>query len=157
MYQHTKNQFIPLILWDKANFRVLWPVSKPIFDHPHLKISMNLHQHAKSQAFSSLCSSDVVDLKILQSDWPRAFWYISQELDFSQIWDLCKNTANNINFPYRLQSYIWSTFGPFQIISKCSFQEKTTFVLCPYEEMSPHYKLHIETLSFNLCHFLIFQ
>ena len=48
---------------------------------------MNLHQHAEIQAFSSLCSSDVVDLKILQSDWPRAFWYISQELDFSQIWD----------------------------------------------------------------------
>ena len=65
---------------------------------------MNLHQQAKSQAFSSLSSSDVVDLKILQSDWPRAFWYISQELDFSQVWDLCKNTANNINFPYKLYS-----------------------------------------------------
>ena len=35
------------------------------------------------QAFSSLCSGDLVNLKILQSEWPRAFWLISQEQDFS--------------------------------------------------------------------------
>ena len=38
------------------------------------------------------------DLKIQQSDWPRAFWSISQEQDLSQIWDLYRDTANNINF-----------------------------------------------------------
>ena len=26
---------------------------------------------------------------------------LSQEQDFSQIWDLCKNTVNSINFYYR--------------------------------------------------------
>ena len=60
---------------------------------------MNLHQHAKNQGFSSSCSRDIVDLKILRSDWLRAFWPIAQEPDFSQIQDLCKNTAN-INFHY---------------------------------------------------------
>ena len=30
-------------------------------------------------------SRDIVDLKTLQSDWPRAFWSISQEQDFYNI------------------------------------------------------------------------
>ena len=65
---------------------------------------MNLYQHAKNQAFSSFSSTETVNLKILQSDRPRAFWPISQEPDFSQIWDLCKNTVVNINFLYRPNS-----------------------------------------------------
>ena len=32
------------------------------------------------------------------------FWPISQEPEFSQIWDLCWNTANNINVHYRTNS-----------------------------------------------------
>ena len=31
----------------------------------------------------------------------RTFWPISQEHKFSQIWDLCRDTGNNINFHYR--------------------------------------------------------
>ena len=73
-----------------------------------LLISMNLHhgciQHAKDQAFSSFCSRDLVNLKILQSDWPRAFWAIPHKPDFSKVWDLCKNTANNIKLLYRPNS-----------------------------------------------------
>ena len=41
---------------------------------------------------------------ILQPDWSREFWPISQEPEFSQVWDLCKNTANIIKFIYRLNS-----------------------------------------------------
>ena len=48
---------------------------------------MNLYQHAKNQAFSSFRSGDIVNLKILQSHRPRAFWPISQEPDFSQVRD----------------------------------------------------------------------
>ena len=41
---------------------------------------MNLYQHAKNEAVSSICAGEmVVDLKILQSEWLRAFWPISQE------------------------------------------------------------------------------
>ena len=40
---------------------------------------MNLHQYAKNH-FSSFCSRDIVNLKVLQSDWLRAFWPISQKL-----------------------------------------------------------------------------
>ena len=46
----------------------------------------------------------MVDLKILQSDWLRAFWPIPQEQDFSQTYHLCRNTTNNINFHYRSNS-----------------------------------------------------
>ena len=73
------------------SWRPEWP--HLIFDHAHspiffnqLSISMNLHQHAKNQAVSSFYSRVTVDLKILHSDWSRAFWYISQEPDFSIIW-----------------------------------------------------------------------
>ena len=54
----------------------------------------------KHQAFSLFCSRDIVDLKILQSDWLTAFWPISQEPDFSQVQDLCKNTAIIKTFLY---------------------------------------------------------
>ena len=65
---------------------------------------MNLHQFAKNQAFSIFCSRDIVNLKILQSDWLRAFWTISHDPDFSQVQDLCKNTANIITFLHRQNS-----------------------------------------------------
>ena len=64
---------------------------------------MNLYQYAKNQAFSSFSSRDIVNLKMLQSDWLRAFWGISQKPKFSQAWDLCKNTAN-IKLLYRPNS-----------------------------------------------------
>ena len=92
-YQHTKNQFIPLVPFtDTANFSVVrpdWPqpfLTKltPIF-FKQLLISINLYQHAKNNAFSSMCSGDRVNLKILQYDWPRVFWPIFQEPDFSQV------------------------------------------------------------------------
>ena len=58
----------------------------------------------KNQTSSSFCSRDIVNLKILRSDWSRAFWPISLEPEFSQVWDLCKNTANIIEFLYRSNS-----------------------------------------------------
>ena len=90
---------------------------------------MNLYQNAKNQASFS---RDIVDLKILQSDLPRALWPINQEPDSSQIWDLCQKAANNINFRYGRNSekwktkfsnklkktYFWSIFGPFFFSSK---------------------------------------
>ena len=62
---------------------------------------INLHQQAKSQATSSICSRDIVDLQILQSDWHRAFQPVTLEPDFFQISDLHRNTTNNTNFHYR--------------------------------------------------------
>ena len=44
-----------------------------------------LYQHAKNQAISLIYSRDMVDQKIMQSDWLRTFRPISQEQKFSQI------------------------------------------------------------------------
>ena len=87
---------------------------------------MNLYQHAKNYNFSSFCFRDIIDLKIIQYDWPGEFWPISQEPDFSQIWNFCKNRENNINFCYRpnfkkwlnfpinsKKPIFWQIFGPF--------------------------------------------
>ena len=49
-------------------------------------------------------SGEIVDLKIMQSDLLRAFWIISQEQDLFQRMDLCRNTADNINFYYETNS-----------------------------------------------------
>ena len=65
---------------------------------------MNFYRHVENQTISSLCSGDVVDSKILESDWLRAFSHISQEPNFSQIWELYKNRANKVNFHYRTVS-----------------------------------------------------
>ena len=58
-------------------------------------------EYTRNLLISSICFKDLVDLKILQSDWPRAFRPISQEPDFSEVWALCSNIANNINFHFR--------------------------------------------------------
>ena len=59
---------------------------------------MNLYQQAKNQDISWIRSGDIVDIKMVQSDWLRAFWLISQKLDLSQIWDFQRNTASSITF-----------------------------------------------------------
>ena len=128
-----QKQSIPSIhSWDTANFRVPWPdcpfltipTQKP-FDQ--LLIYVNLYQHAKNQAISLSCSGDMFDWKILQFDWLKTFWPISHELKFSQIWNLCRNTENNINFHCGTKSVkindnnfqkfkkpcFWPIFGPF--------------------------------------------
>ena len=72
-------------------------------------------------------SRDMVDLKIWKSDWARVFWPLSQEQDFSQIWDLWKDISKNINFHFKPSSeelmtkflnkfkktYFWLIFGTF--------------------------------------------
>ena len=44
-----------------------------------------MYQHVKNMVVSSIYSGEIVDLKILQSDWPRAFWITHQEQDFQNI------------------------------------------------------------------------
>ena len=85
---------------EKTMAKLATPISdmanQKIFDQ--VLIFVNLHQHAKNQANSSISSGDIVDLKTLQRDWLRGFRPLSQEQDFPEIWDLGKNRANNITF-----------------------------------------------------------
>ena len=68
-----------------------------------LLIFVNFYQHAKIEAVLLIYPGEMLDLKILQSEWLRAFWAISQEQDLSQI-DLFRNTANKKNFHCRTNS-----------------------------------------------------
>ena len=78
--KHPKPVYSITVFVSTANFRFLQPVWAhqfmttpiPIFFH-QLLISMNLFHHANSQAFSSFHSRHIIYLRILQSDWPRAF------------------------------------------------------------------------------------
>ena len=63
-------------------------------------ISMNLYQHANNQVFSLFCSRDIFDLKMLWSDWSRAFWPISQEPEFTK-YGICPSVQQLIYFHYR--------------------------------------------------------
>ena len=103
LYQHAKNQFHQLFLEiqsvlesrDQIDQTSFWPCPK--FCN-QLLIFVNLYQHAKNEPISSICSGEIFDLKIPQSEWLKAFWPISQEQHFSQIENLYRNTANDINF-----------------------------------------------------------
>ena len=65
---------------------------------------MQFYQHAKDQAISLICSGDMVDQKSLKSGCLRTFWPISQEQNFFWIWNLCRNTENDIKFYFRTNS-----------------------------------------------------
>ena len=82
--------------------RFLSPVARvvtPIFNHANpnnLQSIFNFLEFvlkSKNQAISSIFSEYIVDLKILQFDWLKAFWPTTQEPDFSQIWNFSRHTA----------------------------------------------------------------
>ena len=76
-----KKKLIPFVhSLDIVNFKV----QRPDWPHPflillnqknssQLLIFVNLYQHAKSEVDSSICSGEMVDLKILQSDSQKHF------------------------------------------------------------------------------------
>ena len=47
-----------------------------------LLIFVDLYQHAKIEAVSSIFSGDMLDLKILQAEWLKEFWAISGTIFF---------------------------------------------------------------------------
>ena len=94
-----KNQLILSIHpWDTAILECyelsghihFWPCTPKTFS-----VNMNLYQYAENQAILSICSGDRANLKILQSNWLKAFWTISQKPHFTQIWDFYYSTNGN--------------------------------------------------------------
>ena len=53
-------------------------VQKSDWPYPPLTMSKQ-NTHAEIESVSLTCSGEILDLKILQSYWLRAFWTISQE------------------------------------------------------------------------------
>ena len=94
-----------------------------IFDHAHpniLQSTFNFNElvsTGKNMTFSFFSSRDIVALKILQFDWSRAIWFISQKKHYPQMWDLCMNTSNDITDQI-LEKKLWQNF---QLIHKTLF------------------------------------
>ena len=85
-------------------------MTTPIFDYSNPKnfnqFLVNLYQYVKKpRNISFFYFEDIVDSKSLQSNWPGAFGPISQEPNFSQIWDIW-GVVNNVNVHYRTNSEI---------------------------------------------------
>ena len=85
-----KNQFIPSIHCNTANFRALWAQWPhrylTIFAKKNFQSAFNFWKFVstcKNQAINSFYSGNLIDLEIFQPDWLRSFWSISQELIFS--------------------------------------------------------------------------
>ena len=66
----------------------------------------------------------MVDLEMLESDWLRPFQPLSQEQDFSQIYDLCRNRGNKTNFHHWtnsvkiIEQIQWKLLNKFSLNSK---------------------------------------
>ena len=76
LYQHAKNQLIPSLRQSQLQSpETNWPNS--YFDHAQTKNVRAIFNFCEFELSSY--SGKIVDLKILQSDWLRAFWSISQE------------------------------------------------------------------------------
>ena len=80
LYQYAKKSDPSVLSWDRVNFRVQrpdWPHSfltmpqQKLFNQ--LLIFVNLYQHTKNVAVWSICTGEILDLKILRSEWLRAF------------------------------------------------------------------------------------
>ena len=63
--------------------KTLWTIPEKTVGRTHQKAVYSINFFVRYSQYYS----PAIDLKILQSDWPRAFWAKSQEAEFSQIWD----------------------------------------------------------------------
>ena len=57
---------------DKSSHAHFWPCT-PKNISTNFLIFMSLYQYAKNQAIALISSGDMADVKIVQSDWLRAF------------------------------------------------------------------------------------
>ena len=64
--------------------------------------NFDVYLHAKNKLHHSLHSWDITFQRILQFDWLTAFWPITWEPEFCQIWNRWWNINNNISFHFRL-------------------------------------------------------
>ena len=98
LYQQTKNQFMQLTTsWDTANFRVLRP---EWHSHPNIfQSTFSFHESASTSKIRLFHQFflEIVNLKIVQVDWSKAFSPISQEPDFPKC-RICARIQQLIKF-----------------------------------------------------------
>ena len=99
---NLKVSFLEFVPACKKSVTFICSFWRPDWQHPFLPlpnqklfnqllIFVNLYHHAKNDAASSIFSGEMVDLKILELDWLRPFWHLSQLQDFSK-YRICAKT-----------------------------------------------------------------
>ena len=58
--------------------------------------------YVKKKRYRSITSEDIDDQRTLQSDWMTAFWPVTCESEFFQIWGLDRKTKSNNDFHFWL-------------------------------------------------------
>ena len=118
--------------------------------------NLDVYLNAKNKLRDSLLSWDITFQRILQFDWPTAFWVITWELEFCQIWGWWWNINNNISFHFRLfpgktndkvfpkkskKTYFRAILGPFfPNLSKNEFSAKRALSVFKYSSYLPSCK-----------------
>ena len=94
-----------------------------IFDHAHPNILQSIFNFnelvstGKNMTFSFFCSRDIVALKILQFDWSRAIWFISQ-INITPKCGICVWTHQMTLWTKFWKKKLWQIF---QLIHKTLF------------------------------------
>lgn len=85
-------------------------------------VSVEVYPHTKNQFNTLLPSLEIGLSRILQSDYSRAFWTITIEHEFSQIWagrSRTTNITNDKTFEKNKKALFWALFG--KIWAKINF------------------------------------
>ena len=107
---------------------------------------LNFHHHHKNQFIPLILSWHTANFWVLRLEWPhpfltmatpwpREFSPISQEPNFSQVWDLCKNTAININFTDQFPKKLRTKFS--NNLKNGFFSPKIRLSCTPHGPLSP--------------------
>ena len=97
--------------------RIFWRYCKDM-QTSYFVEHFNAYLHAKNKLGHSFLSWDFLFWRIQQFDWPIAFWSITREPEFCQIWDWWWNISYNISFHFRLFPGKFSLFTNDKIFQK---------------------------------------
>lgn len=135
IFQNIINQLhtsVILKIWLIYHFEVLWACLSKL-EHAHFK---RLHKFVLLQMSTDIQKINVILSfplsKILQSYSPRAFWAITHEQEFSQIWDLQWRTKNYKHLALFLvikKNWASSTFRYETYLTPYKISGKTKFVI----------------------------
>ena len=117
---HSVNSFMRYRQFKSRITRLTLPFFLSFFFMAIQKLvnTLNFHESVSTRKKSGYLINlfwRLTQIKIAQSDWLRGFLHISQEPVFSQIWNLHRNTANDIvGLPLFFLSEMLGVLGEFR-------------------------------------------
>ena len=81
----------------------MYDFAQPKLSFPLVE-NFDAYLHAKNKLRNSLLSWNITFSRTLQFNWLKAFWSITREPEFCEIWVWCWSMNNNTSFHFRLFS-----------------------------------------------------